>query len=896
MTETHIEHIGVIRRSGRYPWGSGDNPQQRTKDFLGTVDQLRKQGMSDVEIAEGLGITTTQLRARRSIARNEKRKADAAEAFRLREEGMSNVAIGRQMGINESVVRSLLNPAIQMRTDELTTTANLLKDQLAEKGYLDVGAGVENHLGISGTKLKTALAMLEDEGYVVTKVQVEQLGTGKKTTIRVLAPEGTTYRDIVSDPSKIKSITAYSEDGGSSFSIIEPPRSVDSKRVAVRYAEDGGAEMDGVIQLRRGVDDISLGNARYAQVRIAVDGTHYLKGMAMYADDLPDGVDLVFNTSKSNTGNPLDAMKPVKSDSESPFGSIIRQKHYIDKDGKKQLSVLNIVGTEDPDGVKMPGEEGAWSTWSKKLSSQMLSKQSPTLAKEQLGMTYAAKKAEFEEIMSLTNPAVRKKLLESFADDADSSAVHLKAAGLPRTANHVILPINTLKDNEIFAPNYNNGEKVVLIRHPHGGTFEIPELTVNNRNREANAIIRQAKDAVGINSRVAAQLSGADFDGDTVLVIPNNARKVRTSPPLAQLKDFDAKAQYPKYDGMKVMTPKGKQHAMGDISNLITDMTIKGATHAEIARAVRHSMVVIDAEKHQLNYKQSALDHNIRELKAKYQGGPRSGAATLVSRASSDVRVPERRPRPASKGGPVDPATGKKMWEETGNSWVDAKGRTVVRKIHSTRMAEADDARDLISTSPGTAIERIYAEHANNLKSLANAARKSALETRPIPYSPSAKQAYAREVAALDAKLALAFRNKPLERQAQLLANAQYQLKRQADPNMDADTEKKVRSQALITSRARTGAQRQRITLTPSEWEAIQAGAISNHKLTDILANADLDQIKQLATPRTNTVMNPTALARAKSMHASGYTAAEIASALGVATSTLSDALSREEG
>lgn len=888
MTDDILEHYGVLRKSGRYPWGSGETPNQRNKAFLDHVATLKKQGLTDTQVAQAMGITTTQLRASKAIAKNEKRKSDAAMAFRLREKGMSNVAIGERMGINESVVRSLLNPAAQERNDVLSSTANMLKEELVTKAYLDIGSGNENQLGISQNKLATAVAMLQEEGYGVHYVKVKQVGTGKMTTVKVLAPPDTPYSEIFRNPDKIKTISNYSEDGGRTFLGLETPRPVDSKRIAVRYAEEGGTDADGVIYVRPGVADISLGGSRYAQVRIAVDGTHYLKGMAMYKDDLPEGVDLLFNTNKSSTGNKLDAMKPLKDDADNPFGAVVRQRHYVDDKGNRQLSTMNIVN-----------EEGDWYKWSKTLSSQMLSKQNPqnpVFAKEQLGITLDAKKAEYEEIMALTNPTVRKKLLESFADDADSSAVHLKAAGLPRTRNHVILPIPDMKDTEVYAPYYRDGEKVVLIRHPHGGTFEIPELTVNNRHRSAKkAIGVDAPDAVGISPKVASILSGADFDGDAVLVIPNNLKKIRTSEPLEGLKDFDPKAMYPKYDGMVPMNSRAKQHAMGDVSNLITDMTIKGANHSEIARAVRHSMVVIDAEKHELNYKQSALDNNIKELKTKYQGGPRAGSDTLISKASSPTRVNERRLRRASEGGPIDPATGKKVWVETGNSWVDAKGRTVVRETEVSRMELADDARTLIST-PGTPMERVYAAHANSLKALANSARKSALETKNLSYSPSARTAYAEQVATLNAKLNRANKNKPLERQAQLVANAVVSAKRQANPDMDAETIKKISGQALIEARNRTGARKQRIDLTPLEWEAIQAGAVTNSKLSDILANADLDQVKKLATPRTNTVMTSATLNRAKNMRASGYTPAEIADALGVATSTLNDAFTREDG
>jgi DNA-binding CsgD family transcriptional regulator len=884
MTETseYLKHYGILRKSGRYPWGSGETPNQRHRTFLDTVDKLRKDGLSETEIAKGYGITTTQLRATKAIAKNEQRKADASRALRLKDKGMSNVAIGEAMGINESSVRALLNPATQERNDVLAVTADMLKGQVAQKGMIDIGAGVEAQMGISGTKLNTAVAMLQEEGYTIHYVKVEQLGTGNQTTVKVLAKPETTYSEVFRNQDKIQQITDYSEDGGRSYLKIEPPASVNSKRLAVRYAEEGGTDADGVIYLRPGVDDVSLGGARYAQVRIAVDGTHYLKGMAMYKDDLPEGVDLMFNTNKSSTGNKLDALKPLKNDEDLPFGAVIkRQRHYTDASGKSKLSSINVVN-----------EEGDWGKWSKTLSSQMLSKQSPALAKAQLDMTFARKKEQYDEIMGLTNPVVKKKLLQAFSDDVDSAAVHLKAAALPRQSTHVILPIPKMKETEIYAPNYRNGEKVVLVRFPHGGKFEIPELTVNNRQPSAKSALGNALDAVGIHPRVAERLSGADFDGDTVLVIPNSSRKVKTASPLADLKGFDPQTAYPRYDGMPLMSARTKQLKMGDVSNLITDMTIHGATDAELARAVRHSMVVIDAEKHKLNWKQSQIDNGISELKQKYQGSARAGASTLISRASSDIRIPERKPRSARDGGPIDPKTGKKVYAETGAAYVDAKGKTVRRTISSTKLAEAADAYTL---SSGTKMEAVYADHSNKLKSLANTARKSTLSTTPLPYSPSAKNVYSREVDSLNAKLNVAIRNKPLERQAQIIANSVVRAKRQANPDLEPAEIKKIKAQALNEARIRTGASKQRIDITTSEWDAIQAGAISTNKLSQILDNADLDVVKKLATPRTATVATPAILARAQAMLSAGYTQAEIADQLGIPTSTLNEAISREE-
>lgn len=888
MIEDILIHYGMPRRSGRYPWGSGENPYQNNQNFLAYVADLRKKGMSDSDIARGLDMNTTQFRQAISTVRNEQRQADISTAMRLKEKGMSNVAIGQRMGINESSVRSLLAPAAKDRANILTTTSNMLRDEIASKKYLDVGRGTENHLGISRERLNTAIAKLQEEGYTVHYLKVRQLGTGNETSVKVLAPPDTKFSEVYKNRADIRTVSNYSEDGGRTFLGLETPKSVAADRVTVRYGEDGGKDMDGVIELRRGVEDISLGTAKYAQVRISVNDTHYLKGMAIYADDLPDGVDLRFNTPKSDTGNKLDAMKSLSDDPDNPFGSIVRQRHYVDSDGKKQLSAINIVGTES-----RANEEGAWGKWSKTISSQILSKQTPTLAKRQLDMTLKSAQDEYDEIVSLTNPSVKKKLLNAFADNVDSSSVHLKAAHLPRQSSHVLLPVVDMPENEVYAPNYRDGERLVLIRHPHGGTFEIPELTVNNRNPSAKRIMGNAKDAVGINPRVAERLSGADFDGDAVVVIPNNNRSIKTSAPLKALKNFDPQTAYPGYEGMVPLSPGGKQQEMGYVSNLITDMTIKGATPNEIARAVKHSMVVIDAEKHKLNHKQSYIDNGIAQLKTKYQGSPSGGASTLISRASSEVRVDDRRNARVSEGGPIDKETGQKRYVPTGETYTDRQGRVVKRQIKSTRMAETPDARTLMGDQP-TPIEEIYASHANGLKALANTARKSAMETKATAYSPSANKTYKSEVDSLNSKLNVALKNAPLERQALLLANNVVALKKKDNPHLEAKDIKKIEAQALAEARLRTGARKQEIEITPKEWEAIQAGAVSPTRLNNILDNASLDTVKELATPRTTTTMTPARLARARSMMAAGYTQAEIADQLGISTTTLNRALEGE--
>jgi DNA-binding CsgD family transcriptional regulator len=898
-SEDELVHYGTPRHSGRYPWGSGQQSLQRgNKSFLDRVAELKKQGLSETEIAKGMGMSSTsELRARASIEKARHRQAQASQAFRLSENGLSNVAIGQKMGLNESSVRALLNPALKAKRDSLQATADVLKSHVDSGGFLDVGKGSELHVGtgITATKLATAVEILKQQGYVVRNIQVaQQFGKGK-TTIKVLAPPGFEKKFI--DPAKIGSLAAYSDDGGHTYEMIKPPVRVSSSRIAVRHAGEGGEKADGVIYLRPGVPDISLGTARYAQVRIAVDRNHFMKGMAMYKDDLPHGVDMLYNTSKKNTGNKMDALKAGKEDEDTPWTTLIKhQRTYIDAAGKVRQSAINIVN-----------EEGDWKSWKPSLSSQILSKQSPALAKRQLDLALAHRRDDLDEIRRLTNPVIKKKLLETFGDEADSAAVHLKAAALPGQGTHVILPLSKIKPDEVYAPNFANGTRVALIRHPHGGTFEIPELTVNNRNPEGRASLgTHAIDAIGMHHSVATRLSGADFDGDAVLVIPNKHGALKTSPPLAELQSFDPKVTYPKYPGMKVMTDKMKQQQMGDVSNLITDMTIRGAGPDEIARAVKHSMVVIDAVKHELNYKQSREDNAIDALKAKYQGinpktGKVRGASTIISKASSEVRVPDRRPRPFRKGGPIDVATGQKVFEPTGKTTLQTKvnkrtgavtTKVVPRTIRSTKLAEVANAREL---SSGLPMEEIYAAHSNALKAMANRARLESLRTEPFRYNPSAARTYSKEVARLNAALNIARKNAPLERQAQLLANNEVSAKIHGQRHtMDPDDIKKIQRQALETARARVGARKHLVQISDEEWRAIQSGAISTHKLRQILDNSDLDRVKALATPRRATVVTPARLAIAKLRLASGYSQAEVAASLGIPVSTLNSALIRE--
>ena len=887
-----LMHYGIPRRSGRYPWGSGKEPYQHSGDFLGRVEELKEKGLSEKEIADTIGLTTSHLRIQKSLAKDERRMLQVARVKSLREDGKSLSEIAKIMGFNnDSSVRALLNENAESKMKLALTTADMLKKQVDEKGMIDVGTGVERVMGVSKEKLKEALYILEMEGYPTYGGRVPQAtNAGRLTTLKVLCPPGTEHKEIF-NYENIHSFTDYvSRDNGKTFSKFEYPAAMDGKRLQICYAEQGGIQKDGVIEVRRGCKDLDLGNSHYDQVRIMVDGKsvgadkdRYLKGMCVYSDDLPKGIDVRFNTNK-HLGTPVkDVLKTVKDDPNNPFGSLIKpngQSKYIGEDGKEHLSLIN-----------KRAEEGDWGEWSNKLPSQFLAKQNISLIKKQIGLAQASKDEEFAEIKALTNPVVKKTLLKSFADDCDSAAVHLHAAALPRQKYQVILPVPTLKDNEVYAPNYKNGEQIALVRFPHGGTFEIPILTVNNKHADARRVLgSNPLDAIGINQHNADRLSGADFDGDTVLCIPHNSKvKISSQKALAGLEGFDTKEAYgpQTYQGKNVRLMTRTQLEMGKISNLITDMTLKGANEDELARAVRHSMVVIDAEKHKLNYKQSEIDNGISELKHKYQGHYNeqgnwsTGASTLLSRSKGEKAVIKR------KGSPkIDPETGRQYWDIDRSSYVDKKtGKTVYRMQKSTNMFETDDAFTL---SSGTPQEKVYANYANHLKALGNSARKELISTPNYKYSPDSKNKYLEEVKSLDSKLNIALLNAPKERQAQVIANSVVAAKKKEYPDLTKKEIKKISQQALSEAREQVGSKREPVKISDREWEAIQSGAISPTKLKQIIDNSDLDRLRELATPRSNkNAISPAKENKIKAMIASGYTNAEIADAIGVSSSTV---------
>jgi hypothetical protein len=922
-----LEHYGIKKRSGRYPWGSGDNPYQHSGDWLSRVEYLRKSGMNEDDIANEFELTSYDMKLFEGRAKHERKMTEYAHIKSLKTDGYSTAEIAKMTGKNESTIRSMLDPSHEERLFRADKTADILKKELETKEAIDVGKGVEHRLGVSRGVLDEACLALEIEGYghfgIGLKNPTDPNPRGHQTTVDILTkPDGPTQRDCYKDPGIISEVGEFhSVDGGRAWSKREYPASIDSDRVYIKYGDAGGNDKDGVIEIRPGVADLNLGNSHYAQVRIMVDGTHYLKGMAIYSDDIPEGKDIVFNTNKA-TGTPKEKVfKEISVDPENPFGAYIKadgQSYYDDPKGKYTDPVTGKK--QSLSAINKLKEEGDYNEQSRTVSSQFLSKQPIQLIRSQLDISYKDYESQYEEICSLTNPALKKKMLKNFADQCDTASWQLKAAAFPRQRQQVLLPAPDLKDNEVYAPNYRDGETVALVRYPHAGIFEIPILTVNNRDAATKKYLGDVQDAVGVNKNVANQLSGADNDGDTVTVIPVTDKvRINSKKPFKELQDFDAKTEYfvpeeqrqsktnPK--GTPIMTKSYTQKQMGLVSNLITDMTLQGATDDELIRAVKHSMVVIDAAKHKLDYKRSEIDNNIAALKAKYQaktdengdyildkdgntiGG---GAKTLLSKRKQTVQVDER------KGSPrIDKETGELVYKTSGRTYVDKKTGEV--KEAKTDVKLLVETKDLRTLSTGTDQENAYADYGNKLKALAAKARLEYTTTPNMKMDASAKETYAEEVASLNSKLKAAEANKPLERRAKAIASSRILAKTQQYPELldkeNAKLLRKIKQTEMDNARAEVGSKSKetKIVLTDREWAAIQAGAVSHSRSEQIFNFCDQDNLRQRALPKATTTLSAAKIGKIQSLARSGnYTRAEIADMLGVSVTTVSEAVNGE--
>lgn len=942
--EIILKHYGVKRKSGRYPWDPSLHLPKNYK-FIEDRDEMKKRGLSDNEIAKQMGLSTTVYRSKVTIAKEELKQYNMQRISKLQSEGMIIDDIAKTIGTTGQTVRNYLdeikNPNKSARAQRVQTeaVAQTLEDAVKRSKYIDVGKGVEIQMGISKEKLKSGLnALVESGEYEVHNLRIAQVtDKNNSTPVKVLTKKGVERSEIYKNMDKVRPVEEFAINGDARmFQQMERPKSIGWDRVHIRYAipegqkghgtNDDGAMMDGAMFLRPGVKDLNLGKASYAQVRIAVGDTHYLKGMALYGTEemfkgIPKGTDIIFNTNKTANKTPQEVLKELKKNPEggapidgpNPFGATVkRQNTLVDAKGNPvyKPGVKDRFGNKVPQigSVNIVNEEGDWGSWSKALSAQFLSKQPTTVVHERLKATMKQVQDEYESIQKVTNPVIKKQLMESFVSDLESKQVHMKAAAPKGFQGHVILPVPDMKENEVYAPNYKNGEKVVLIRYPHGGRFEIPELTVNNNSVARKMISKDSPDAIGIHPKVASKMSGADFDGDTAYVIPNNKGKFKSRDSLKELKNFDPNMYADKPGTFTPITKRYQQTLMGVVSNLITDMTLQGAPSNEIARAVKHSMVVIDAEKHKLNYKRSAEENGIDALMKRYMthvdkvkygdlerynpktrrvdkvidpdklkkdltpGKEYTSASTIISRHKQSVITDGYQvevPDPKSKSG------GTKM------VWRNKKETYLVNMVKDANVFLGPNA---------TKTEHHYADYINELKAFKNKVDSEMSGIKMPSRDPKAAKIYAEEVLSMKDKVNQVKINRIKERQAQRMAEVSSKAeiaRRSEDEVLKKDEISRIKQQALNKARSMVGAERTPVTITDDEWDAVQSNAVSGTLLKELVSFMDDSQLKSLATPRANKQMTDARKSKAKALLANGYTIAQVAEALGVSSSTI---------
>jgi hypothetical protein len=303
-----------------------------------------------------------------------------------------------------------------------------------------------------------------------------------------------------------------------------------------------------------------------------------------------------------------------------------------------------------------------------------------------------------------------------------------------------------------------------------------------------------------------------------------------------------------------------------------------------------------------LDYEASYRDNDIAAITKRWKGHTNEetgkyseGASTLITKSTSKTRVDLRK-----GSGRIDKETGELSYNTAPDFerfYTDKNGKTKERQTEVRLMSVTKDPYTL---SSGTPQENLYAGFSSKMKSMANEARKEAVNTPVMEYRKDAAQKYAPQVSSLEKKLLDVEKNKPRERQAELLANdrsrAKVKLYKEDHPELDKTAvkkyEKKVRTQEMNKARSEVGAKSIKIDITPDEWEAIQSGAIHENKQQRIFQKADPEQLRNYAMPKQTNTLSQVKQNKINALARSGYSTTEIADSLGISTATVHKYLS----
>jgi len=832
--KNYLIHYGTKRHSGRYPWGSGGNESGTTKQ----IQELLNKGYSYKDIANKLGTTASEIKSYISYSKTQETNHMIHQIAAKKQHGYSNVEIAKQLGVSEGLVRYYSNKQISEKkaasNERVDKVSKSLESILDKHIGVDVGTGVNVNLNLTNSEMNKVIVGLKDKGYKVEMINVPD-PTNRAITVlhQILTKESVTGRDLHQSINDIVSVNVKAN----KVSTGTKPISISKTRVAIKH----DPSKDGMIYIRPGVKDIFIPVGKtYCQARILVGENKYLKGMAVYSDDIPKGKDVQFFHSKATDSK---ALKDIEK-GINIFGSNVYQ---YEKNGVQ--SAINVVGSKPGAGV-----EGYWDGWNsaRNLSTQFLAKQPPKAITERIRATKLDLAKELKDINSISNPTIKSWALENFSLALDKKAASMDVSAFPRQSNKVIFGID-IKDNEVYAPTYNSGETIALVRYPHAGTFEIPVLKVNNNNPSGRKILGNAIDAIGISAKSAAQLSGADYDGDTVIAIP--AKYVKATAPVKSLIDFDPRKAYPNGPTTPRITEKQKQEKMGEITNLISDATIRGASVSELTRLVKHSMVVIDSYKHNLDYKQSEIDNDIASLKKKYRQ-----TASIISDAKSPAYV-NRELDTSAKG-------------RSYSLPIDSKGNIVYKESTTKRYKSKVDKISLIDNpekhyTSSNGVESSYASYSEHLKNMARSARlQSAKVSKAYSVNEAAAKEYKNEIASISYKLGQFERSKAAERQVNR--------KTLAKSAKSDDTTKAEQIRANYRKQYGVAP----LQLTKREAEALAKGALPKSTVVKALkAFKGLNYSSFTKSTQATTKLQASNVKRYKNL---GYNYSEIANILGI--------------
>lgn len=144
------------------------------------------------------------------MTRSEAKKIWLKHAGEFKEQGQTEAEVAASMGCASVTDYRATRARYKndLRDEEFAEVLETLRTETTDTSFLDVGVGASQRLGITQARLRTALAVLKEEGYVVymTLAEPKGLSMDNKAAVKVLCPPGTAYADVVANKQHISPV------------------------------------------------------------------------------------------------------------------------------------------------------------------------------------------------------------------------------------------------------------------------------------------------------------------------------------------------------------------------------------------------------------------------------------------------------------------------------------------------------------------------------------------------------------------------------------------------------------------------------------------------------------------------------------------------------------------